>query len=258
MLADGSDDVARAGAVELLDVGRDLHDPLLLELEPERVDEVIAVCARWQVNATAIGEVTDSRHLRVLDGDEVVGDIPVVALVDDCPVYDLEPSPPTSPLYPAPPRTIEDGLSAGDTLLALLSSANLCSKRWVWEQYDHVIGGNTVQRPGGDAAVVRVEDGPKALALTTDVTPRYCEADPFEGGKQAVAEAWRNINAVGIDGVDYRLPPGLLDEAFVRDLTSMEGAEMVKKYSLVPWGAIDESDQSHKKLGESQKQKQQQ
>ena len=67
----------------------------------------------------------------------------------------------------------------------------------MWEQYDHVILGNTVQRPGGDAAVVRVEDGPKALALTVDVTPRYCEADPFEGGKQAVAEAWRNITAVG-------------------------------------------------------------
>ena len=67
----------------------------------------------------------------------------------------------------------------------------------MWEQYDHVILGNTVQRPGGDAAVVRVNDGPKALALTADVTPRYCEADPFEGGKQAVAEAWRNITAVG-------------------------------------------------------------
>jgi phosphoribosylformylglycinamidine synthase len=73
----------------------------------------------------------------------------------------------------------------------------MCSRRWVWEQYDHVIGGNTCQRPGGDAAVVRVLDGPKGVALTADVTPRYCEADPFEGGKQAVAEAWRNITAVG-------------------------------------------------------------
>ena len=79
----------------------------------------------------------------------------------------------------------------------LIATPDLCSKRWVWEQYDHVILGNTVQRPGGDAAVVRVEDGPKGLALTVDVTPRYCEADPFEGGKQAVAEAWRNITAVG-------------------------------------------------------------
>ena len=73
----------------------------------------------------------------------------------------------------------------------------MSSKRWVYEQYDHLILGNTVQRPGGDAAVVRIEDGPKGLALTCDVTPRYCEADPFEGGKQAVAEAWRNITAVG-------------------------------------------------------------
>ena len=81
--------------------------------------------------------------------------------------------------------------------MKLIGSPDLCSRRWVWEQYDHVILGNTVQRPGGDAAVVRVNDGPKALALTADVTPRYCEADPFEGGKQAVAEAWRNITAVG-------------------------------------------------------------
>ncbi len=82
-------------------------------------------------------------------------------------------------------------------LVKLVATPDLCSKRWVWEQYDHVILGNTYQRPGGDAAVIRVEDGPKGLALTTDVTPRYCEADPFEGGKQAVAECWRNLTAVG-------------------------------------------------------------
>ena len=87
--------------------------------------------------------------------------------------------------------------SLADALETLIATPDLCSKRWVWEQYDHIIGGNTVQRPGGDAAVVRVEDGPKGLALTTDVTPRYCEADPFEGGKQAVAECWRNLTAVG-------------------------------------------------------------
>jgi phosphoribosylformylglycinamidine synthase len=88
-------------------------------------------------------------------------------------------------------------MGLADALEKLIGSPDLCSKRWVWQQYDHVIGGNTVQRPGGDAAVVRINDGPKALALTTDVTPRYCEADPFEGGKQAVAEAWRNLSAVG-------------------------------------------------------------
>ncbi len=93
--------------------------------------------------------------------------------------------------------TVDAPHATADALERLLATPDLCSKRWVWEQYDHVIGGNTVQRPGGDAAVVRVEDGPKALALTTDVTPRYCEADPFEGGKQAVAECWRNLTAVG-------------------------------------------------------------
>ena len=84
-----------------------------------------------------------------------------------------------------------------DALLKLVGSPDQSSRRWVWEQYDHLILGNTVQVPGGDAAIVRVENGPKGLALTTDVNPRYCEADPFEGGKQAVAEAWRNITAVG-------------------------------------------------------------
>src|SRR5260370_6296894 len=88
-------------------------------------------------------------------------------------------------------------MAIGDALGSLIGSPDLCCKRWVREQYDHVILGNTVQRPGGDAAVVRVGEGRKALALTTDVTPRYCEADPLEGGKQAVAEAWRNLTAVG-------------------------------------------------------------
>ena len=94
-------------------------------------------------------------------------------------------------------RDVKAPLGISQTLEKLIGTPELCSKRWVWEQYDHVILGNTVQRPGGDAAVVRVEDGPKGLALTVDVTPRYCEADPYQGGKQAVAEAWRNITAVG-------------------------------------------------------------
>ena len=94
-------------------------------------------------------------------------------------------------------RDVAQPMNIADTLEKMIATPELCSKRWVWEQYDHVIGGNTVQRPGGDAAVVRIEDGPKGLAMTCDVTPRYCEADPYEGGKQAVAEAWRNITAVG-------------------------------------------------------------
>ncbi len=104
-------------------------------------------------------------------------------------------------LAPADVKPVMDYRAA---LLKLIGSPDFCSKRWVWEQYDSIIGGNTLQRPGGDAAVVRIGDGPKALALTCDVTPRYVEADPFEGGKQAVAETWRNITASG--GVPWRSP----------------------------------------------------
>ena len=125
-----------------------------------------------------------------------MADLPIKELGDEAPVYNR-------PFIETPKRpvikaaSVKPPMPIADALEKLIGTPDLCSKRWVWEQYDHVILGNTVQRPGGDAAVVRVNDGPKALALTADVTPRYCEADPFEGGKQAVAEAWRNITAVG-------------------------------------------------------------
>jgi phosphoribosylformylglycinamidine synthase len=125
-----------------------------------------------------------------------VADLPIKELADQAPVYD-RPRRQGVKLRVIGPDEVEPPLAAADALLQLVASPDLCSKRWVWQQYDHVILGNTVQRPGGDAAVVRINDGPLALALTTDVTPRYCEADAFEGGKQAVAEAWRNLTAVG-------------------------------------------------------------
>ncbi len=123
-------------------------------------------------------------------------DLPIKELGDEAPLYDrphVAPPPPPVIAASSVPAPVPDV----DALVALLGTPDLASKRWVWEQYDHMIGGNTVGRPGGDAALVRVGEGPKGLALTTDVTPRYCEADPFEGGKQAVAEAWRNITATG-------------------------------------------------------------
>src|SRR4051812_1331201 len=116
------------------------QERMLCVVEPERVDAVLAVCGKWEVNATAIGEVTSSGRLRVFDGEALVGDLPVGALVDECPAYDLEPLEPSRPLYPAPPRVLAEGLPAGDTLLALLGSANLASRRWAFEQYDCVVG----------------------------------------------------------------------------------------------------------------------
>ena len=127
-----------------------------------------------------------------------MADLPIKELGDEAPVYD-RPSRATRRsrrdrrrVDATPPMPHRRRAAKADR-----HRPTCARKRWVWEQYDHVILGNTVQRPGGDAAVVRVDDGPKALALTADVTPRYCEADPFEGGKQAVAEAWRNLTAVG-------------------------------------------------------------
>jgi phosphoribosylformylglycinamidine synthase len=132
----------------------------------------------------------------VRHGGEVMADLPIKELGDEAPVY-RRPFVESSKQPVIAAESVQPPMSSIDALRTLIGTPELCARRWVWEQYDHVILGNTVQRPGGDAAVVRVLDGPKALALTADVTPRYCEADPFEGGKQAVAEAWRNITAVG-------------------------------------------------------------
>jgi phosphoribosylformylglycinamidine synthase subunit PurL len=132
----------------------------------------------------------------VKHGGDVMADLPIKELGDEAPLYDRPHVP--SPLLPVVhARDVKPPIGITPALERLIATPELCSKRWVWEQYDHVILGNTVQRPGGDAAVVRVQDGPKGLALTVDVTPRYCEADPYQGGMQAVAEAWRNITAVG-------------------------------------------------------------
>ena len=126
----------------------------------------------------------------------MVADLPIEELGQEAPVYHRPfVRTPASPEIDA--ATISAPMAHTRALQALVASPDLCSKRWIWEQYDHLILGNTVQRPGADAAVLRINEGPKGLALTTDVTPRYCEADPFEGGKQAVAEVWRNLSAVG-------------------------------------------------------------
>jgi phosphoribosylformylglycinamidine synthase len=125
-----------------------------------------------------------------------MADLPIKELGDQAPEYNRPfTDAPKPPVIEA--AAVKPGMGLADALEHLVGTPDLASRRWVWEQYDHIIGGNTFQRPGGDAAVVRVLEGPKGLALTTDVTPRYCEADPFEGGKQAVAEAWRNLCAVG-------------------------------------------------------------
>jgi phosphoribosylformylglycinamidine synthase len=157
-----------------------------------------AIFHKWELDFAVIGRVTeagpDGGHLVLKWNGETAADIPLAPLADDAPLYDRPwvPTPKPEPLGETPRST-----DLGADLLALMASPDLASRRWVWEQYDHMVGADTVQRPGGDAAVVRVHGTGKGLAITTDVTPRYCHADPHEGGKQAIAEAWRNLCAVG-------------------------------------------------------------
>jgi phosphoribosylformylglycinamidine synthase len=172
------------------------QERMLMVLKPEKEQQAEAIFRKWGLDFAVVGETTPTKRFIVRLGGEVMADLPIKELGDEAPVYD-RPHVPTSKPAVVEAADVTPPVQTGDALLRLIGAPDLCCKRWVWEQYDHVILGNTVQRPGGDAAVVRVNDGPKALALTCDVTPRYCEADPFEGGKQAVAEAWRNLTAVG-------------------------------------------------------------
>ena len=125
---------------------------------------------------------------------ETVAQIPLGPLADDAPCYER---PYRISEAPVPFEVVPKSRDIVGDLLKLIASPNLASRRWVWEQYDQSVGGDTVQRPGGDAAIVRVHGSKKALAITTDCSPRYCYSDPFEGGKQAVAEAYRNLSTVG-------------------------------------------------------------
>jgi phosphoribosylformylglycinamidine synthase subunit PurL len=172
------------------------QERMLMVLKPEKEAEAEAIFRKWGLDFAVVGETTPSRRFLVRRNGDVMADLPIKELGDEAPVYQ-RPFVETRQQPVIDAATVRAPLPLADALEKLLATPDLCSKRWVWEQYDHIILGNTVQRPGGDAAVVRVNDGPKALALTTDVTPRYCEADPFEGGKQAVAEAFRNLTAVG-------------------------------------------------------------
>jgi len=172
------------------------QERMLMVLKPEKEAEAEAIFRKWGLDFAVVGETTPTKRFIVRHRGAVMADLPIKELGDEAPEY-RRPFVELAKLAVIDASTVVPPMPIADALEKLIGSPDLCSKRWVWEQYDHVILGNTVQRPGGDAAVVRVNDGPTALALTTDVTPRYCEADPFEGGKQAVAEAWRNLTAVG-------------------------------------------------------------
>src|SRR5262252_406281 len=172
------------------------QERMLMVLKPEKEAEAEAIFRKWGLDFAVVGKTTPTKRFIVRHRGAVMADLPIKELGDEAPIY-RRPFAEPAKLPTIDAAAVVPPMPVADALEKLIGSPDLCSKRWVWEQYDHVILSNTVQRPGGDAAVIRINDGPKALALTADVTPRYCEADPFEGGKQAVAETWRNLSAVG-------------------------------------------------------------
>jgi phosphoribosylformylglycinamidine synthase len=176
------------------------QERMLCVVEPHRVDAVIAVCERWETLATPIGTVNDSGRLRVLSAGDVVADLPVGILVDDCPLYDLEPAelgPSDPPLYAPAPAVLSGHESTAETLLALLGSANIASRRPVFEQYDPVVQSRTVRRPDdADAAVLALPTG-EAIAVSIDGNGRRVACDPRRGAAEAVYECAANLACVG-------------------------------------------------------------
>ena len=178
------------------------QERMLCVVEPGRLDAVRAVCDEWEVRATAIGAVTETRRLRVLEEGEPVADMPVEALVDDCPLYELEPELPVEPVYAAPRARLPHTGDPAEALLALLGSEDVASKRWAYEQYDGLVGSRTVRRPGAaDAAVLHLEHdgGTGAIAASIDGNGRRVACDPYTGAAEAVLECARNLACVGAE-----------------------------------------------------------
>lgn len=170
------------------------QERMLAVLKPGHEAEAEAIFKKWELDFAIIGFTTDTHRMVVKHKGEIVADMPVTALSDAAPIYE-RPFVTRAPAKGQP--SFDKTRPAMDSLIKLLGTPDLASKRWIWEQYDYTVMGDSVQQPGGDAAVVRIHNTQKGLAMTTDVTPRYCFADPREGAKQAVAEAYRNISAVG-------------------------------------------------------------
>ncbi|HMR32634.1 MAG TPA: phosphoribosylformylglycinamidine synthase subunit PurL [Geminicoccaceae bacterium] len=172
------------------------QERMLMVLREGAEDHAYAVFAKWGLDCATVGRVTDTGRMILRWQGGIAADLPVQPVSGASPVYD-RPWVATSLRVPVPADDSITHVDHRDALLKLAGCPDLASKRWIWQQYDHMVGADTVQPPGGGAAVVRVHGTRKALALATDCTPRYCEADPRLGGMQAVAESWRNLTATG-------------------------------------------------------------
>lgn len=173
------------------------QERMLMIIKPGQEHVAEAIFRKWELDFAVIGHLTDTGRIVIKHNGVLEADILLAPLESEAPLYQ-RPTAETPKQKLLDPTSVADPVGIASALETLLSSPDLCSRRWIWDQYDSTVGGQTVKRPGAaDAAIVRLEDTARALAMTTDCTPRYCAADPEEGGRQAVAEAWRNITATG-------------------------------------------------------------
>jgi phosphoribosylformylglycinamidine synthase subunit PurL len=215
------------------------QERMLMVLKPGRESQAEAVFRKWGLDFAVIGKTTDTGRMIVRHNGAVEADLPVATLANSAPRYE-RPWIPTVPPKVILPEWVPAPNSILGTLRTMMGSQHLSSRRWIWEQYDHMVMGDTVQRPGGDAAVVRVHGTSKGIAATCDVTPRYVLADPVMGTKQAVVETWRNLIAVGADplaitdNMNFGNPerPEVMGQ-FVGAIQGMKEACEVLKYPVV-------------------------
>ena len=174
------------------------QERMLIVLKEGKEKDAEKIFKKWDLDFSVIGKMTDNKNLVLHFKEEIVCDIPITSLADEAPKYNREWESTPLPQEIDMDQKLKD-LDIKTCLKQLLSHENQANKTWVWEQYDHMVMGDTIQKPGGDAAVVRVHGTNKALAASVDCTPRYCLAHPFTGGMQAVCETYRNLSAVGAE-----------------------------------------------------------
>jgi phosphoribosylformylglycinamidine synthase II len=180
------------------------QERMVAVVEAEKLAAAVAVCTKWGLRATVIGTVTDTGQFVVREGATVVGDMPASTLAHDAPIYDPEMVRPAylDEVQAFDPFTLDLPTSEtklAEVFLGLLASPNICSRKWIWEQYDHQVILNTVVLPGSDAAVLRIGDKGHGIAMSSDCNGRYCYLDPYVGAQIAFAEAARNVSASGGD-----------------------------------------------------------
>jgi phosphoribosylformylglycinamidine synthase II len=220
------------------------QERMLMVLKQGRENEARRIFEKWELDFAVVGHLTETGRMVVTMHGTVAADLPIAPLANASPEYDrlwtMAPAPKDIPVNEVPSPDNVDLKGISGALEKLIACPDLASKRWVWDQYDYLVKGQTVQRPGGDAAVVRIPGSEKALALTTDCTPRYCSAFPRTGGTQAVAETWRNLTAVGAqplgitDCMNFGSPerPEIMGQ-FVECIAGMREACLALDYPVV-------------------------